>query len=346
MPAHRVQRWIATPPSSLIVRRLRHPRPWRPTVYVVARRENTITLRRSKVSKDPGEYALRRGNSTLHIGPVLPSSSRSVTRQLIASSGDASEITGRWDWESSFYNSPQPGSFAEHELGGGARVLVSQEFGGLWVVHVHGHSVGVQQTFRGIRSAAAAGYASLLVQHAEESMRGRPFGEQQITDVVDAVAFARERGAERVVLMGWSLGAAFVLSAAARTRVEGIIAVSPVFTVADLVRDVCTRLRLPQETAHLTLRKLGVTEPPTGQPNGADVPMLVLHSAGDTVAPLRRSIERADAAQNAELVIVEDAPHTLEWNVDRVRFEREVQGWLKRNSESATVGEDTDRGKE
>lgn len=65
--------------------------------------------------------------------------------------------------------------------------------------------MGVEQTFRGIRSAEAAGYASLLLQHAEESSRELPFGERQVIDIVAAVAFAREHGAARVILMGWSL---------------------------------------------------------------------------------------------------------------------------------------------
>ncbi|WP_146076676.1 hypothetical protein [Rathayibacter tritici] len=60
------------------------------------------------------------------IGSVVAASPRTVTRHLLTVSGDLAETSGRWNWESSFYSSLQPGSFIEHQLGKGARVLVSQ----------------------------------------------------------------------------------------------------------------------------------------------------------------------------------------------------------------------------
>lgn len=59
-------------------------------------------------------------------------------------------------------------------------------------------------------------------------------------------------------------GVAFTLDAAVRIRVEGLIAVSPVFTVAEPVGDISTRRHLPRETVRLTLRRLGRTDQAVG----------------------------------------------------------------------------------
>lgn len=107
-----------------------------------------------------------------------------------------------------------------------------------WAIHVHGLGSSRAGTLRGVRVATELGYTSLVVSYRNdgESPRcgnGRSMlGDTEVEDVDAAIGYAIRRGAERIVLFGWSMGAAIALQLAHRQAyrdlIVGLVLDSPV----------------------------------------------------------------------------------------------------------------------
>ena len=199
------------------------------------------------------------------------------------------------------------------------------------VVHVHGQSVGPQQVLRGLRVWRSLGAANQVVDTSDLPLRS--LDPVAVDRIAAAAHAARARGAERVVLQGWSAGALAASAAAARTPVDGIVGVAPLLDVRSALRGAVTAARYPAAVgvvagriATITglSRLAGVPYPLTvTRWQDAGTPTLLLHSTAD---PL---VAAADVAtrrsRGARTVAFEHARHTLEWNEDPDRWETAVR---------------------
>src|SRR5690606_37700163 len=122
-----------------------------------------------------------------------------------------------------------------------------------------------------------------------------------------AVAYAIQNGAERIVLFGWSMGAAIALRVASRARecgvFAGLVLDSPVLNWIDVIKANCARSGLPAAAGNLATPWLtfGPFARMVGLPSAIPlpefdwvqraeeltVPMLILHGARDDSAPIR-----------------------------------------------------------
>jgi len=172
-------------------------------------------------------------------------------------------------------------------------------------------------------------------------------GQTEWRDIEPALDYAKQHGARRVVLIGWSNGASMALrlatSSTHRDLIAGVIGIAPVLDWASTIRLAVRGTRLPSLIAALALRALqsptissllGAPEP-LAFTNLAwtttTVPTLLLHSAGDRTASYADSVAFRD--RNSGLVSLPDlppVPHALEWNADPERFARIVCDWLER----------------
>ena len=158
---------------------------------------------------------------------------------------------------------------------------------------------------------------------------------------------ALDQGAREVVLVGFSMGGAIVLQTAMRSRLQavisGVVLDSPVLDFAEALLHQGDATRLPAPVRRGALSLVGSRLGPllTGQDEpfdtrGAevvarvadlDVPVLVLHSEDDGIAPIavsrRLAAERPDVVR---LVPFTTARHTKLWNHDRERWEGAVRG--------------------
>ncbi|WP_197671750.1 alpha/beta hydrolase family protein [Devriesea agamarum] len=72
-------------------------------------------------------------------------------------------------------------------------------------------------TLRGVLTATELGYASLILSYRNTAEGPRvgtgrtTLGHTETTDVDEAIGYAIRRGAQRIVLFGWSMGAAIDL---------------------------------------------------------------------------------------------------------------------------------------
>lgn len=224
-----------------------------------------------------------------------------------------------------------------------------------WAIHIHGLGSTRAGTLRGVLAATELGYTSLVVSYRNTAEGPRvgngrsTLGDTERADVDEAIGYAVRRGAQRVVIFGWSMGAAIALQLADHPRHDGLIAAlvldSPVLNWAEVIKTNCARSGLPAAAGYLavpwlTLAPLART---VGLPGSiplrcfdwtartADLttPTLILHGTHDDSVPIRLS--QALRHARSDLVELEtfDAGHTLCWNTDPDRWQEAVTAWLK-----------------
>nr|WP_240188276.1 alpha/beta hydrolase [Nakamurella flavida] len=224
-----------------------------------------------------------------------------------------------------------------------------------WAIHIHGLGSTRAGTLRGVRVATELGYTSLVVSYRNTTEGPRvgtgrtTLGHTETTDIDEAIGYAVRRGAEQVVIFGWSMGAAIALQLADRPRHQGLIAAlvldSPAPNWTEVIKANCARSGLPPAAGHLatpwlTLDPLARTVGLTGRvplrsfdwtARAADLttPTLILHGTRDDSVPIRLSQALRDARPDLVKLETFDADHTLCWNTDPDRWQEAVTTWLK-----------------
>ncbi|CAM2797351.1 alpha/beta hydrolase family protein [Skermania piniformis] len=223
-----------------------------------------------------------------------------------------------------------------------------------WAIHIHGLGSSRAGTLRGAQVATELGYTSLVVTYRNTAGGPRvgtgrsTLGHTETTDVDEAVGYAVRRGAQQIVLFGWSMGAAIALQLAARPRHDGLITAlvldSPVLDWTETIKANCARSGLPGSAGLLAIpwliarpfaRMLGLPEPiPLRQfdwiTRAADLAThtLILHGARDSSAPIRLSQALRDLRPDLVTLETFDAEHTLAWNADPDGWHQRVIAWL------------------
>ncbi|MGO1265459.1 MAG: alpha/beta hydrolase [Microbacterium gubbeenense] len=173
-------------------------------------------------------------------------------------------------------------------------------------------------------------------------------GWTETDDVEAALMFAVERGAERIVLFGWSMGAAIALNVARTSRyasrVSGLVLDSPVLSWWETIAANCTRAGLPRVAGRFAIpwltsstlaQLLGLPHPVPiddmsyrAWASDFSVPVLILHGERDVSVPIGPSEALSTLRPYLVTLVRFDAGHTLSWNSDTDRWTREVGTWL------------------
>lgn len=355
MVALRVARNVVTPPGR---------RRYDIQVLAVDLVAGTVTLSRTDDTVVPGRYSLWFDGDRGHarVGEILDQTSESVTRRLDSvQHGDLAHAT-RARWAGWWYLTPGDLGVDSHDVDVVTPLGVAPAWiidGGTtsddWVIQVHGRGVTRAEGLRAVSVFAAAGFTSLLISYRNDgdappsNDRRYSLGGEEWRDVDAAIRYAREHGAQRIVLMGWSMGGAIVLQCMTRSSVAdiviGVVLESP---VVDWVRVLnyqarVTGLPAPVRDAAMAILSSDVASGWAGLDQPIDfaqldmvararelrAPLLILHSIDDGFVPSDGSV--ALAHRRVDLVRFErfaTARHTKLWNYDTPRWERAISAWL------------------
>ncbi|WP_416975281.1 alpha/beta hydrolase [Streptomyces sp. 4F14] len=330
------------------------PLPTEPRLTVHATAPGRLTLTRHLAALRPGTYGVTGADVHAVVGPVLPDAPHdadTVVRRLervsygTLGAGTAVRLTPNLH-----VGDPTTALGLAH-----TDVRFPGELGALpgwfvpgarrtWVIAVHGLGAGREHALNVLGFLHRRRFPVLVPAYrGDEGAPRSPdglnhLGTTEWRDVDAAMRYALGRGADRVVLLGWSTGAAMALRAATRSgladRVSGLVLDSPVLDWRTTLRSLASARRAPGALLPLAVRAALGRLGDGGQPPDDDlrlpaVPTLIVHGPGDTVAPWalsRRLAARAPAL--ATFHEVHDAPHGAMWNADPAAYEETLRRFL------------------
>lgn len=319
----------------------------------------TVTLVATPDTVAPGRYGVwLPGGGHARVGELVDHDEQAgtVTRRLLGvDRGRLRPGPARWN---QYFVAGDPSSVGlAHE-----EVTVASPVGGMpawfvdagsstWAILVHGRGATREECLRALPVLNRAGVNALVVTYrndpdAPPSSSGRyHLGHVEWLDVEAAVLHAVHHGAEDVVLIGWSMGAAIALQVLARSwtadRVRGVVLDSPVLDWRDVLAHQARVNRVPPGIGRLgqtvlehpyARRVVGLEEPVTldqfdwvRRAEELRVPVLLLHSDDDEFVPSGPSRRLAEARPDlVTYVPFAGARHCREWNVDPERWDTAV----------------------
>ena len=220
-----------------------------------------------------------------------------------------------------------------------------------WVIFVHGKRAAppssALRSYPLLKVASDLGFPGLVISYrndleAEPAPDGRHwYGLTEWEDLEGAARHALESGAQDLVLVGYSMGGALVMSFLRQSdlarSVNGIILDSPVLDLEATLDFAAQHRGYPRIFRHAakTLARVRFGVPwkelnyvrNTGH---LQAPTLVFHGGVDSLVPLRTS--HLLARSRPDLVRCETFPgasHGRAWNLDPDRYERVAREFLK-----------------
>jgi uncharacterized protein len=221
-----------------------------------------------------------------------------------------------------------------------------------WALLVHGFHASGEEGLRILPTLVQVGFPVLVMSYRNDA--GAPLspdhfyhlGDTEWQDVEAGVRYALARGAQDVVLFGWSMGGsiieAFLRRSADAAHVRAVVLDSPVLDWQKSLEAQVHSLHFPRRFAHVMAwfvsRRAGIDFAAHNYVRVARTvspPTLLYHSAADRLVPIVSS--DAFARAYPDLVTyerVDGADHTLSWNVDAHAYEEALRAFLTRVSET------------
>ena len=331
----------------------------------------TIELTRTPDTELPGRYGLFTTGTYgyVKLGAILSSDTKHVRRKLLTQVDPGGQVDRPAGFSGWYYSTP-----AELHLPW-EPVLIGSPAGpcpawlfpaesSTWVIQIHGRGATRAECLRAVPVLHSLGLSNLIVSYRNDGeaprSRGGSYGlgATEWRDVDAAISYALRHGAERILLMGWSMGGAVALQAAVtsgnRDAIAGLILDSPVVDWRTVLR---FQARATGIVAPLpTLAMNALSSPLTARISGAeaaipfdrldmvsradelDVPILILHSDDDGFVPVDAS--RALAEARPDIVTMPHfavARHTKIWNYDQTDWNGAITEWVQANSFSSAA---------
>ncbi len=299
----------------------------------------------------PGVWGFEWDGGYARVGDLLSDEDGLVTREFVA-------VEGR----------PRPGTFAQmNREVFGTDPLVAHgipfeevtfpgpldtlgawlvDGGDTWVIHVHGHGGDRIEALRSIPAIARSGLSSLAIDYrndegvAEDPSGYYLYGATEWQDLEAAVTYALDQGAESVVLYGYSMGGAIVMSflynSPLASNVSGVVLDAPMLDLSRVIDQAAAELHVPgfitSTTRFITEQRFDVEFGDMAYLDAVDqltAPFLLFHGDDDDRIPVETSDEFAEA--RPDLVTyerVQDAKHVHAWNLDAERYESALESFL------------------
>lgn len=217
-----------------------------------------------------------------------------------------------------------------------------------WIIYVHGRGAERAEAWRLAAALHPLGYTQLAITYRNDEGAPRDrrgtygLGWTEAADLGAALAYARDQGAEDVVLVGFSMGGAvvgnYLRTHSTRDRlldVAGVIYDSPVVSWPSTLVHHAGDRGLPGFAGSIALgvvrARTGIDVAAMDQVRTADAydrPVLLVHGAADSTVPVVASDEFAATRPDLVSYLRTDAEHVQSWNIDPSGYEASVVQFL------------------
>ncbi len=326
--------------------------PWPAETTVEALPPGRVVLESTEETRRPGVYGLEWLGGRAIVGSVLKEGEETVTRDLRAVEGylapgmevgiDPNVWAGN---PTQAFGLPSSTVAVPGELGPMPAWLVPGH-SRTWAIVVHGINATPQTGLRVAPALHRAGLPTLLITYREDL--GAPpspdgfhhMGLTEWRDLSAAAHYALAHGAERLVLVGYSMGGAIVSQFMQRSplapRVSGLVLDAPVLDWRDVLAFNATEMGFPSIGALPVEWAIGARIDADWEsldanryPDDFQLPILLFHGIEDEVVPISTSDEFAELLpRRVTYFRVPKAGHTEEWNVDPGLYEARLGKFL------------------
>ncbi|CAN5178291.1 hypothetical protein BH20ACT8_BH20ACT8_12720 [soil metagenome] len=219
--------------------------------------------------------------------------------------------------------------------------------GDRWVVFVHGRGASRAEAYRLLPSVVEQGHPALAISYRnDEGAPADPDGEYglgwtEAADLRAAVDFASARGAEDVVLVGYSMGGAVVGNYLRQTGglgVAGVVYDAPVLSWGDTLALEARNRGVPAVLTPyaqvVAWVRAGIRFDLLDQVARADelrTPVLLFHGTADQSVPVASSDAFAEARTDlVTYVRLDGVGHVRAWNDAPAAYEQAVRAFMER----------------
>jgi len=219
-----------------------------------------------------------------------------------------------------------------------------------WIIGIHGHRSYRTETMRFVPTFRKCGLNVLLSDYRNDENapldKGgyHMFGLTEWPDLESAVNFCKANGAEKIFLMGHSMGGAilmkYLLESPTASIISGAILESPALDLNKIIEMKAAEIPLLPRGAEYPVKKLvsrmvGLRWEDLNYLKTTEelsTPMLLIHSQVDETVPV--SLSDQLATQRPDIVTylrLENALHAAAWNTDKEVVESSIGTFISQN---------------
>ncbi|MGB5167746.1 MAG: alpha/beta hydrolase [Acidimicrobiia bacterium] len=237
--------------------------------------------------------------------------------------------------------------------GGNADAWYVEGSSDTWMIFVHGKGAPKNEALRLLPLAVERGYHAMVIDYRNDP--GAPpdpsgtyqYGVTEWKDVASATRHARSRGGRNVIIVGYSMGGAnvlsFLLESPLRSQTAAVILDSPVLNLGSIIDHAADQTSLPLTSIPVPQSLTSVAKWIAGWRYGIDwndtdyversrdlqTPMLIIQGSGDKTVPSEPADELARL--RPDIVTLSTPPgvgHVLAWNADTEGYEALITTFL------------------
>ena len=218
-----------------------------------------------------------------------------------------------------------------------------------WVIHIHGRKASYAETLRNAQQFESLGFTQLAISHESDDKpfglgkRRTALGEREWRQVSSAVDYARNNGAQNIILFGWSLGGLFINQflkmSSDLSKVRAVIFDSPLLDYRSTLQLQAGRSGYARDLADRVIRVLKCSPmiPLLGfsnvdvarlssldEPLPNSIPALLFFSSNDGFVSMNGVYRYRELNPKTKLVEIFGARHCRLFNENLNKYQKEI----------------------